>query len=185
MAFGNSSQEMNVLTIIGKSILRKESWDKVTGKAKYTGDYITTDALHVELIKSTYAHANLIKIDITKAKDVKGVRAIILGGNLPLIGEEVMDRPPIAVNKVRYYGEVIALIVADSESLAKLAASKIAVQYEPLSIVKSGLEAIQSNAPIIHEDIEKYIKDESIYPQPGTNIINHAKIRKGNMEKGW
>ncbi|WP_445487266.1 xanthine dehydrogenase family protein molybdopterin-binding subunit [Niallia sp. 03133] len=173
------------MKVIGKSIFRKEALSKVTGKASYTADYITTDALHVELVKSTYAHAKILSIDVSKARKINGVRAVILGGDLPLIGEEVMDRPPIAINKVRYYGEVIALIVADSFDIAIKAVNNVFVQYEPLPVVQTAKEAIKPNAPLIHENLEEYKKDAGVYPQQGTNIINHVKIRKGDIENGW
>lgn len=173
------------MSLIGKSVIRKEAWTKVTGKAQYTGDYVASDALYVEMVKSSYAHAWIKQIDTKEAEKVEGVRAIILGDHLPLIGEEVRDRPPLATKKVRYYGEVIALIVADSYGVAKTAAAKLRIEYEPIKVVSSPLEAIKKDAPLIHENITSYKKDAGIYPEEGTNIINRTKIRKGNMEKGW
>ncbi|KAB7664318.1 xanthine dehydrogenase family protein molybdopterin-binding subunit [Bacillus sp. B1-b2] len=173
------------MSYIGKSVVRKESLEKVTGKAKYTSDYFSTDALHVEMVKSTYAHANILSIQVDKAQQLPGVRAVVLGDNLPLIGEEVIDRPALAVNKVRYYGEVMALIVADTISIAKQAAALIQIDYEPLPVVNSPQQSLQKGAPFIHADLENYSKDAGIYPMKGTNIINHTKIRKGNISKGF
>lgn len=173
------------LHIIGKSVLRKESKSKVTGYAHYTADTTTGEALFVKLVKSKYAHANILKIDETKALQQKGVRAIVLGKGLPYVGEEVRDRPPLAYSKVRYAGEVVALIVADSYDAANNAEVLLDIKYEPLTVVNSPLTAIQADAPLIHEGIDKYDKDPGIYPITGTNIINKTKIRKGNIEKGW
>ncbi|PKG24000.1 xanthine dehydrogenase family protein molybdopterin-binding subunit [Niallia nealsonii] len=173
------------MSLIGKSVVRKEAWSKVNGTAKYTGDYFASDALFVEMVKSCYAHAWIQSIDTTEAEKIGGVRAVILGDNLPLIGEEVIDRPPLATKKVRYYGEVVALVVADSYEIAKKAANKLQIEYEPIPIVNSPLEALKKDAPLIHENITAYKKDEGIYPEEGTNIINRTKIRKGNLEKGW
>lgn len=172
------------MTYIGKSVFRKESLEKVTGKARYTADYLASDALHVEMVKSSYAHANIRSIEIEKAQRLDGVRAIILGDNLPLIGEEVIDRPALAVNKVRYYGEVIALVVAENISIAKKAAQLIHIEYDPLPVVNSPLEGLEENAPLLHENLLDYTKDEGIYPVEGTNIINHTKIRKGDIQAG-
>lgn len=172
------------MSYIGKSVFRKESLEKVTGKAKYTADYLASDALHVEMVKSAYAHANIRSIEIEEAQRLDGVRAIILGDNLPLIGEEVIDRPPLAVNKVRYYGEVIALVVAETISIAKKAAQLIHIEYDPLPVVNSPLQGLEENAPLLHENLLEYTKDEGIYPVEGTNIINHTKIRKGNIQVG-
>ncbi|MED3795267.1 xanthine dehydrogenase family protein molybdopterin-binding subunit [Niallia alba] len=176
------------MTYIGKSVFRKESLEKVSGTARYTGDYLATDALHVEMVKSSYAHAYISSIDIEEAEKLEGVRAIILGDNLPLIGEEVIDRPPLAVKKVRYYGEVIALVVAETIPVARRAAQLINIEYEPLPVVNSALQALESDAPLLHDNLLDYTKDEGIYPVEGTNIINHTKIRKGDinleMEEG-
>lgn len=173
------------MQIIGKSVLRKESKSKVTGYAHYTADTTTGDALFVKLVKSKYAHANIVKFDETNALQQKGVRAVVLGKGLPYVGEEVRDRPPIAYKKVRYIGEVVALIVADSFDAAQNAEALIDIQYEPLPVVNSPLTAIQADAPLLHEEMNDYDKDPGIYPVAGTNINNKTKIRKGNMEKGW
>lgn len=172
------------MTYIGKSVFRKESLEKVTGKARYTADYLASDALHVEMVKSSYAHAMIRSIEIEEAEKLEGVRAIILGDNLPLIGEEVIDRPPLAVNKVRYYGEVIALVVADTIPIARKAAQLIHIEYVPLTVVNSPLQALEKDAPLLHDNLLEYTKDEGIYPVEGTNIINHTKIRKGDVQVG-
>ncbi|MBM4761870.1 xanthine dehydrogenase family protein molybdopterin-binding subunit [Bacillus sp. B15-48] len=173
------------MQIIGKSVIRQEAWDKVTGRAKYTADFHTVDAFHVEMIKSPYAHARIINIEITKAKAIDGVHAVITGENLPLIGEEVRDRPALPTDRVRYHGEVVVLIVAESLPVAKRAAQHVYIKYDPLPVVNSPLEAYETTASILHENLEQYERDEGIYPEAGTNIINRTKIRKGDISKGW
>ena len=174
------------LTIIGKSIYRKEALDKVSGRAKYTADEHSTDMLHVKMVISPYGHAKIKKIDTSKAQKVPGVRAILTGDpTLPLVGEEIRDRPPIAVEKVRYHGEPVALVVADHPVLAKRAADLIKVTYEPLPVVNSPSEALKSDAPLVHEKLDTYQRSQGVYPEPHTNIANQTKIRKGNMEKAW
>lgn len=173
------------MDFIGKGIIRKDALDKVTGKAKYTADEFTTGALYVEKVISPHAHAYIKNIDIGEAQEVLGVRAIIKGGNLPLTGEEIRDRYPIAEKIVRYHGEVVALVVAETKKQARLAANLIKVTYEPLPVVNSPSEAFQKSAPILHKNLDQYQKIPEAYPQPGTNISNFTKIRKGNREKGW
>lgn len=173
------------LDFIGKGIIRKDALEKVTGKAKYTADEVTTGTLHVEKVVSPYAHAYIKHIDSKAAQKSPGVRAIIKGGNLPLTGEEIRDRYPIAKDIVRYHGEVVALVVAATKKQARMAANLITVTYDSLPVVNSPSEALRENAPILHKNLGQYQKIPEAYPQPGTNIANFTKIRKGNLDKGW
>ncbi|MDP4161964.1 MAG: xanthine dehydrogenase family protein molybdopterin-binding subunit [Bacillota bacterium] len=171
---------------VGSSVVRKEAWQKVTGTAKYTDDYAFAGLLHAKMVVSTMAHAIITSIDTTEAEKIPGVRAVLLGGSYPLVGEAIRDRPPIAVGKVRYHGEPVALVVADSPVLAKKAANSIQVLYEPLPVVNSATQAFEAGATLVHEKLGEYKRDNEIHPPiPGTNIASHVKIRKGDMEKGW
>jgi CO/xanthine dehydrogenase Mo-binding subunit len=173
------------LEVIGKSIIRKDALEKVTGRAKYTADYHTVPMLSVQMVISPYGHAKIIKVDTADAWKVPGVRAIIAGKHYPLAGEAIRDRPPIAVDKVRYHGEPVALVVADTPSQAKTAADLVKVQYELLPVVNSPTQAFQKNAPLVHERLGEYKKEGDSSPVPDTNIATHIKIRKGNMAQGW
>ncbi|MDN4072446.1 xanthine dehydrogenase family protein molybdopterin-binding subunit [Fictibacillus terranigra] len=170
---------------IGKSVIRQEAWDKVSGKAKYTADDSSPGILHAKLVVSPYAHARIKSIKTEKASHVFGVRAVLAGERFPLTGEEIRDRPPLATERVRYHGEAVALVVADTPHLAKKAADLIEIEYEPLPVVNNPTEALKKDAPLVHEQLGTYQKEERVYPVPGTNIANQTKIRKGNMEKGW
>lgn len=171
--------------IIGKSVRRKEAFEKVTGEAKYTNDYSSHDMLHAKMVISPYGHAKIKHIDTSEALKSPGVRAILAGQHFPLTGEEIRDRPPIAVEKVRYHGEPVAIVVADTPVLAKRAADLIHITYEPLPVVNSPTQALQTGAPLVHEQLGAYKRGKRVYPEPGTNIANRTKIRKGNMEQGW
>ena len=173
------------MDVIGKSVIRKDALDKVTGRAQYTDDYQTNKMLSAKMVISPYAHARIVEVDTLDAWKVSGVRAIIAGEQFPLVGEAIRDRPPIAVDKVRYHGEAVALVVADTPVQAKKAADLIKVKYELLPVVNSPTEAFQKGAPLVHEHLGEYEKQENVYPVPGTNIATHVKIRKGNMERGW
>ncbi len=173
------------MDIIGQSVPRKESWDKVNGKAKYTNDFESQEILYGKLVTSPYAHAKIIEIDPSDALGIKGVRTIVTGGNFPLTGEEMRDRPPIAVDRVRHYGEVVAIVVADTLATAQLAAAQIRITYSPLPVVNSPSEALQAGAPLIHEKLGSYEKIAGVYPEPGTNIASKIKIRKGDIKEGW
>ena len=143
---------------IGKSVYRKDALEKVTGAAKYTADTSTLDMYHIKLVVSSYAHAKLKEIDTSKAWEVPGVRAVLIGQSLPLTGDEVKDRPIMAFDKVRYHGEPIAAVVADYPFQAKKAAELIEVTYEPLPVVNSPKEALLPGATLLHEDLATYEK---------------------------
>lgn len=170
---------------IGKSVIRKEAWDKVTGQAQYTDDFQSPGTLHAKMVISPYAHAQIVSMNFSEAWKIPGVKAILGNQPFPLVGEEVKDRPPIAYQKVRYYGEPVALVVADTPLNAKKAADAIEVEYAPLPVVNSPREAFEKTAPLVHEHIESYEKKPRVYPVPGTNIANLTKIRKGDIQQGF
>ncbi|MEQ8201062.1 MAG: xanthine dehydrogenase family protein molybdopterin-binding subunit [Syntrophomonadaceae bacterium] len=174
-------------SIIGTDIIRKEAWDKVTGRAKYNSDISYPGLLHAVQVTSTCAHGYIKRIDYSQAITMKGVKKVITGGYYSfLTGSVLADRPPLAIDKVRYYGEPVALVIADSEAQAKAAATRVVVEYEKLVTVDSPSAAMQPEAPLIHPDLAQYRHViEQVYPAANTNINNHEKIRKGDMDKGW
>lgn len=176
-----------VFTTVGKPEQRIDAVEKSTGKVRYVGDYSVPGLMHAKLVTSTHAHATITSIDTTEAWKVPGVRAIVTGEIFPYhIGPILADRPPLAFEKVRYYGEPVAIIVADHEYQAKLATTKVKVEYEPLPIVNSVQQAFLPDAPLVHENAGSYTKIISnVYPKSGTNIGSHIKIRKGNFEDAW
>jgi len=172
---------------IGVSIPRKEAFDKVTGRAKYTDDTLLPGTLYAKMLTSPYAHANIKSIDISKAKKALGVQAVITGDYFPILcGTVLEDRPPIARDKVRYYGEPVAVVIANSEQEAMKAVKLIDVEYEPLPVVNSINDALKPNAVLIHENLNQYNHAvHNVYPEQNTNISDRIKIRKGDMGKGW
>lgn len=177
---------MNDLFIIGKSVPRKEAKGKVTGAAKYTNDYSSSGMLYARLVTSSFAHAKIKKIDVSEANRLPGIRAIITGEYFPyLTGSTIQDQPIIAIDRVRYFGEPVAVVVADSEAQAMRAAQLIKVDYELLPVVNSPSEAVKRNAPLIHEKLGAYKRSEDVYPEANANIANRTKIRKGDIKKGW
>ena len=172
---------------IGVGTIRKDAWDKVTGAAKYNGDVKTPDLLYAHVLTSIHAHARIVKIDISKALKSSGVQNIITGDYFQVqAGSLVEDRPPIAKEKVRYFGEPVALVVANSKEEAIAASRLIEVKYAPLQVVNSIDDALKTDAPLIHEDLQYYsCPDTTVTPKANTNIVDHSKIRKGNMDSAW
>ena len=173
-------------TGIGVTVIRKEANDKVTGCAKYTDDFHSVGVLTAWIVTSTCAHGKIKKIDSDAAAALTGVRAIVTGEDCPLAGSLLEDRPPLAREKVRYYGEPVAIVVADNEKAAAQAAFSIRVEYEPLPVLNSPSEALQSGAVLVHENLGSYKKMVTdIYPEPGTNLCDRKQIRKGNVQQGF
>lgn len=172
---------------VGKPILRVDVSDKVTGRVKFNSDHIIPEILHAKLVISQYAHAKIKSIDTTKAAQSPGVQAIITGEYAQgiLTGTFVEDRSPLAIEKVRYFGEPIAVVIANSELEAKKAVQMVQIEYDPLPVINSPSSAIKSSAVLIHENLANYRQVKECLPIPGTNIANHVKIRKGDMAKGW
>lgn len=176
-----------VKTGIGVSVIRKEAWEKVTGQAKYSDDFISNGILSVCMVTSTYAHAEIKNIKTDEAAALSGVKAILTGSDFSILcGPLIEDRPPLAREKVRYYGEPIALVVADSEFTASKAAALIQVEYSPLTVINSPSEALNKNAPILHEQMILYhLTNQDIYPELSTNVCDRKKVRKGDIESGF
>ena len=172
---------------IGVDTVRKDAWDKVTGAAKYNSDRIEPDMLNARVLTSPYAHALIRSIDTSKALESDGVQAVITGEYLPVLtGSIIEDRPPIARDRVRYFGEPVAVVVAHSEQEAMRATKLIRVDYEPLPVVNSIKQSISSQAPLVHENLGKYFcPDTTVQPKTGSNLLDHVKIRKGDMNRGW
>ena len=172
---------------IGKSITRHDSWEKVTGAAVFAGDIKQAGMLYAGIKTSPYAHARIISINTSKAAALPGVRAVIAGRDAAyIVGIYMQDRPILAQDKVRYYGEAVAAVAADSEETAEAAVRLIDVDYEALPVVNDVCKAILPGTPLVHEGLSGYKWTEGVFfPEAGTNIASHIKIRKGDINKGF
>jgi CO/xanthine dehydrogenase Mo-binding subunit len=171
---------------VGVSVPRRDGPDKVRGKLRYLGDRFSPETLHAALKTSPHAHAKIVKIETSAALELSGVRAVLTGADIPgNIGIYIGDKPPLARGKVRHYGEPVAAVVADSEAEARAALPLIKVEYETLPVIASPSAALAEGAPILHEEMDSYSHIPAIFPEPGTNIANRTKIRKGHTEQGF
>jgi CO/xanthine dehydrogenase Mo-binding subunit len=175
------------MNYIGKSPARHDSHEKVTGSAAYVGDIFLPGMLYAKFKKSPYAHAKIISIDTSRAKTLPGVRAVITGKDASnKLGIYMVDRSIIAVDKVRYYGEVVAAVAADTLNIAQDAIELIDIVYEELPAVLDVQEAFKPGSPLVHENLGNYQWIKGAYfPEPGTNIASHIKIRKGDVNKAF
>lgn len=172
---------------VGKGISRLDGIEKVTGEALYVHDMKLQGMLYAKVKTSPYAHARILSIDTSKAKALTGVKAILTGAEASQkLGIYMVDRPILAVGKVRYFGEAVAAVAAIDIDTAEKAVELIEVTYEELPVVQEVEEALKKDAVLVHEDManNKYI--ENVFnPEIGTNVANHFKLRKGNIEKGF
>ncbi|WP_352418794.1 xanthine dehydrogenase family protein molybdopterin-binding subunit [Proteiniborus sp.] len=177
---------MNKYNVIGQNHLRIEGEDKIRGTLKYVNDINPPGLLHAALKTSPHAHAKIISIDTEEARKSSGVRAVVTGEELPyVVGLYLGDKYPLARGKVRHYGEAVAAVIADSEAEAKEALDLIKIVYEQLTPVLSVDEALKEDALLVHKELGEYQHISAIHPEPGTNVANRTKIRKGNIAKGF
>jgi CO/xanthine dehydrogenase Mo-binding subunit len=172
---------------IGESIPRLDAAEKVTGAAKFTDDLqFGPGLLYGRLVRSPHAHALVKRIDATKALALPGVKAIVTGADTPShIGLYLKDRQIFCTDRARYIGEPVAGVIATDEETAEQACRLVEVDYELLPAVFDPEEAAKPDAPILHPDLDKYEVANFIFPKAGTNISNHFKIRKGDIETAW
>lgn len=172
---------------IGAAIPRIDGVEKVTGEAQYVHDMKFPGMLYAKLKTSPYAHALIKSINTSKAKNLPGVRAILTGNDASQkLGIYMVDKPILAVSKVRYYGEAVAAVAAVDIDTAARAVELIEVEYEPLPVVQDVEEAIKEGATLIHEDMAENKWIENVFfPEIGTNIANHFQVRKGNVDEAF
>lgn len=172
---------------IGESKPRVDAREKVTGSAVFADDIqFGSGLLHARVKRSPYPHALIESIDISKASALPGVKAVVTGDDFPgYIGLYLKDRHIFCRHRVRYVGDPVAGVAAVSEEIAEKALDLIDVQYEVLEPVLDPEFGVSPEAPLIHPNLGEYEVANFILPKAGTNISNHFKIRKGNVEKAW
>lgn len=171
---------------VGNVVLRKDDYEKVTGRAVYTDDIKLRDMLHGAVLYSAHTHAQILSIDTSAAEALPGVRAVVTGKDYPnRYGSVVVDRPFFAVDKVRHRGEPVAAVAAVDKQTAEYAVKLIKVEYKPLRTVLDPIEAFSSREVLVHEDLADYKQSNSSPGIPGSNVCCHYKLRKGDVEKGF
>jgi CO/xanthine dehydrogenase Mo-binding subunit len=172
---------------VGENKPRIDAREKVTGAAIFADDLQFGNALlHARIKRSPYPHALIKRIDISRASALPGVKAVVTGEDFPgYIGLYLQDRYIFCRDRVRYVGDPVAGVAAISEEIAQKALDLIEVEYEVLEPVFDPEYGASADAPLLHPDLEKYVVANFIFPQAGTNISNHFKIRKGDVESAW
>ena len=185
---------MPKLNSVGHSIPRTDAVAKVTGAALYPGDLVMPNMAHMKILFARRPHARIRRIDTTRAEQATGVIAVFTAKDVPVneYGLIIPDQPvlcgpafpappsPVSSTQerglggevVRFVGDQVALVVADTEKQAAHALDLIEVDYEDLPIVTNVVEAIKDGAPQLH-------------PGKPNNILNHYRIRKGDVDSAW
>lgn len=166
-------EDMGKTGALGKSVKRLDGIDKVMGTAKFAADISRPNMLHAAMVLSPHPHARILKIDPGPALEIEGVERVLTAADIPgkaKYGVIVKDMPFLPVDKVRFVGEAVAVVLAESPRLARIAAKQVKVEYEPLPAIFDPREAMQPEALLVHER---------------GNILLHRKIRKGDIEEGF
>ena len=177
---------MDHFSAIGKAASRAEGPDKVAGKAAYAADKIFPGVVWGKTVRSQLPHARIIRIDASRAKAYPGVLAVITAQDVPdiLTGRQLQDTPILARDRVRFIGEKIAVVGAESREIAEEAAALIDVEYEEWPAVFDPIEAMRANAPVLHDAMSSY----SNLPKPTAaipNVHSHVQWLVGDCEKGF
>ncbi len=183
---------MDAFRMIGRNITRVDGLEKATGRALYSVDLKLPGMLYAKVLRSPYPHARIININTSRAEGYPGVKAVITGKDAPdeKVGH-IRDRNIIARDRVRFSGEPVAAIAAETVEAAEEAIERIEVEYEGLPSIFDAEESMEKNpSVIIHPDLFKY----SLTPQPyplykfeadRPNVYVHRQIRKGDLEMGF
>jgi len=171
---------------IGKRFPKLDDWDRATGALTYGVELEIPGMLYGKVARSEHPHANVLHVDTQKACQVPGVKAVVTGKDFPFYhGQGIVDEPFLAIDRVRYYGEPIAAVAAETPEAAQEAVDLIEVEYQELPTVVDPIEAMKAGAPLVHGKLETYKRSSNYHPVPGSNICNQFKLRRGNVDQGF
>ena len=175
------------LKVVGTNPVKHDGLDKVLGRAKFGADVYLPGMLYGKIVRSPHAHAKIKSIDISEAKKLPGVKAVITGADFPEIpqgsGWGDMSRTTIAREKVLFDGHPVAAIAAISEQVAKRACKLIKVEYDVLPHVIEVEDAIAKDAPILHDYMRT--KGDEDAPDVPTNICEKMVSKIGDIDSGF
>ncbi|MBI3064616.1 MAG: molybdopterin-dependent oxidoreductase, partial [Deltaproteobacteria bacterium] len=186
--------QRKVYNVAGKNARRVDGIEKVTGKALYTGDLQLPGMAYAKILRSPLAHARLMKVDASRAKGMSGVIATLTRDDIKDLnykyGATYKDQSIVAVDKVRYVGDPVGAVLAESPAIAEQALDLIEVEYDELPKVTNIEEATAPGAIQVHPgDIARAELRGSVYDAPerfsGTNICYYLGFSRGDVAKGF
>ena len=165
---------MTRTSVIGQPLPRHDALGKVTGDARYPGDLLEPDMLHLKVVYAGRPHARILRIDCSPALAIPGVVSVLTAADVPYnaFGLIDHDQPVLCEDRVRFAGDKVAVVVANSNDAALAGARLVAVTYEDLPAVTDPRDALIPGAPLVHET-------------RGTNLLTRIPIRKGDVEAGF
>ncbi|MBI4525853.1 MAG: xanthine dehydrogenase family protein molybdopterin-binding subunit [Deltaproteobacteria bacterium] len=174
------------LKVVGRPIERVEGPEKVAGKTLYTADVQLPGMMWGKCLRSPHPHARILRVDATKAGKVPGVAAVLTGDELPpvRIGLRLQDIPVLAQGKVRFAGEKVAAVAAETPDAAEEALSLIEVDYEELPAVMDPTKAMEPGAPLVHEELSAY-QGLPHPPVETPNVFSLQEWSAGELERGF
>jgi CO/xanthine dehydrogenase Mo-binding subunit len=180
---------------VGTSLPRADGRAKVTAQARYVEDHIQPGTLHAAVLRSLHPHARIVSVDTRVAAEQPGVVAVLHGADLVrTFGDRVWsgpafsDQPILAVDRVRYIGEPVAVVVATTRANALDAAELVHIQYEELPSVHDARQALERGSPLVHEVLRPahMFKDLAhLAGQSGTNLCYEFHLRRGQVEAAF
>jgi len=174
------------LRSVGVPSPRIEGEEKVGGKALYAVDVMLPNLLWVKVLRSPIAHGRIKKIDSAEAQKLPEVKVILNGQDIAgtKIGKKIVDMPLLAEGVVRYIGEKVVAVAAETEEAAERAVDLIDVEYEELPVVADPLEAAGSRALLLHPQVAEY-KGLLHKIEVPSNVFVHLTWNKGDVEEGF
>lgn len=166
---------------------RRDARDKLRGQTRFTVDQVRPGTLHGLVLRATVPSARIVHLDISAARKIPGVRAVVTARDAPgKFGIGVADQPLFARDVVRYHGEAIAAIAADTLQQAKDAAAAISVRLEPAPSVLTMAEALAPDAPLVHKDWKTYeVLLEAEGARRGGNVAWEATVTRGDTDAAF
>jgi CO/xanthine dehydrogenase Mo-binding subunit len=160
---------------------RQDAIPKVTGEFAYSSDLEAADALWGHTVRSPHAHAGILAIDVSEAVGMAGVHAVLTHEDVPgkkLYGLEFPDQPVLAIDRVRYFGEAVAIVAAEEPEQARRAAAAVRVEYEPLDLVVDPERATELEPLHVDWPVERH--GDSEHAQP--NVVRALTIKRGDPD---
>jgi CO/xanthine dehydrogenase Mo-binding subunit len=193
MKIDKTLEEQPAQKQVGRALNRLEARSKVTGRAEYIHNLVLPRMLYGKIFRSTMAHAKIVGIDTSAAREMEGVFAVYTGEDIrkvipePYYGPAFHDQPILALDKVRYIGEPVAVVLAADPHIAEEATHLIMAEYEELPAVFNEVEAAQSDV-LVHD----FLRPAGTFPdlkhlagRKGTNVALDFQLRRGDVEAAF